>query len=96
MNYPNQSVSVTVMLPQNVYQQAKETAAHEQQHLEAFLSQLIVDGLKSHTIGKLWETVSEQYRDRLSQAGTLAQSTDEVLQTLRNIREQVADEFYSG
>jgi len=45
-------------------------------------------------VRELFERVSREYRARLAREGKLDQSPDEVLQELRDVREQIAREFY--
>ena len=45
---------------------------------------------------ELWEHVSEDYRARLAREGKLEQSSGDVLQELRNLREQITRELYPG
>ena len=95
MSNADQTVAVTLQIPKGIYQQASETAAHEQRQLEELLGLLIVEGLYVHTtVQQSLELVSAQYRDRLDQEGKLDQSPAEVLQELGDLREQVANELY--
>lgn len=95
MSNVDQTVAVTLQIPKGIYQQASQTAAHEQRKLEDLLGLLIVEGLYVHaTVKQSLELVSAQYRDRLAQEGKLDQSPEEVLQDLRTLREQVANELY--
>jgi hypothetical protein len=48
------------------------------------------------TIRELLEQVSEDYRARLAREGKLEQSSDDVLQELRDLREQIARDLYPG
>lgn len=95
MSDTNQTIQVTLQLPRDVYQQAAQTADAEQRGLEDLLNLLIAEGLVAHTtVQQIWEATSAQYCDRLHREGKLPQSSDEVMQTLRDLREQVADELY--
>ena len=95
MKSAEQVVHVTVKLPKEIYDRVAHTAAGEQQSLEDLLSVLVAEGLDAHaTVRELFEQVSEQYRVRLTREGKLEQSTDEVLQELRAMREQIAGELY--
>jgi hypothetical protein len=48
------------------------------------------------TTRELLEQVSEDYRARLAHEGKLEQSSDDVLQELRDLREQIARDLYPG
>ena len=97
MNATVPTVTVTVQLPQDVYERIFQTATHEHQPFEDMLSSLVNDGLRVHlTLRELLEQVSAQYRARLIRERKSAQSADEVLHELRQLREQVADELYPG
>lgn len=52
--------------------------------------------LQNYDAYKLWESVSEQYRERLAQENRLNQSPDEVLGELSQVREEIAHELYPG
>ena len=96
MSSADSTITITLQIPKAVYQQVAETATHEQQGVEELLNRLILEGLNSYTtVRPILEFVSRQYRERLQQENRLNQSCDTILQDLRNIREQVADEFYS-
>jgi hypothetical protein len=97
MSSVDSTVTITLQIPEAVYQHATETAAHEQQGVEELLNRLILEGLNSYTtVRSILEVVSRHYRERLQQENRLNQSDDEILQDLRNIRAQVADELYSA
>lgn len=89
-------VQVTVTLPGDVYERVVSEAALEQRQLEDLLSNLVVKGLAAkETVRDILEHVAEQYQHRLAREGKLSQSPDELLENLRNLREQIADELYS-
>lgn len=95
MDKTDQAVQVTLLLPKDIYERVAQAAVKEQQQLEDLLSELIAVGLDAQaTTRELLEQVSERYRDRLIREGKLQQSPDEVLQDLRNLREQIACELY--
>jgi hypothetical protein len=95
MNSTEPVVQVTVKLPKEIYDRVAHAAAGEQQPLEELLSVLIAEGLDAHaSVRELFEHVAAQYRARLAAEGKLDQSTDEVLQELRAVREQIAGELY--
>ena len=96
MSTKDTPVQVTLTLSGDVYKRVADEAAQEQRQLEDLLSKLVLDGLTAHEMVRgILEHVAEQYRNRLAQEGKLHQSPDEVMENLRNMREQVAGEFYS-
>jgi len=97
MSSSGQTVQVTLRLPKDVYEQITQAAIMEQRQVEDLLGALIAEGLEAHTtIRELLEHVSADYRARLTREGTLHQSSDDVLQGLRDLREQIARELYPG
>ena len=70
---------------------------HGTRQVEDLLHTLVAEGLEAHTtIRELLEHVSEDYRARLTREGKLDQSSDDVLQELRDLREQITRELYPG
>lgn len=97
MNANVQTFTVTLQLPKDVYERVSQTASHEQRAFEDMLSTLVGEGLSVHaSVRELFEGVSAQYRARLIREGKSGQSSDEVLQELRGLREQIANELYPG
>ncbi|CAN5844187.1 hypothetical protein BH18ACI4_BH18ACI4_29560 [soil metagenome] len=95
MSATDQTVQVTVTLPKDVYQRVEQAAVYERRQLEDLLSALVAEGLDAHTtLRELFENVSAQYRARLDSEGRLDRPSNEVLQELRDLREQVARELY--
>ena len=95
MSSIGQTVQVTLRLPKDIYERVTQAALIEQQQVEDLLRTLIAEGLEAHTtLRELLEHVSEDYRARLAREGKLHQSSDDVLQELRSLRERVARELY--
>jgi selenocysteine-specific translation elongation factor len=95
MNISDQSVSVTLMLPRSLYQKATQTAEKEQRSLEDLLKLLVAEGLTARTtVRQVLESISIQYCQRLARDGQAQQSPEQVLQNLKQVREQIADELY--
>ena len=95
MSSTSQTVQVTLRLPKDMYERVTQAALIEQQQVEDLLRTLIAEGLEAHTtVRELLEHVSEDYRTRLAREGKLHQSSDDVLQELRDLREQIARELY--
>ena len=96
MSSIGQTVQVTLRLPKDMYERVTQAALMEQRQVEDLLRTLIAEGLKAHaTIRELLEHVPEDYRACLAREGKLQQSSDDVLQGLRDLREQIAGELYS-
>ena len=97
MSSMGQTVQVTLRLPKDMYERVTQAARMEQQQVEDLLRTLIAEGLEAHTtLRELLEHVSEDYRARLAHEGKLDQSSDDVLQELRDLREQITRELYPG
>ena len=97
MSSIGQTVQVTLRLPKDIYERVTQAALMEQRQVEDLLSTLIAEGLEAYaTVRELLEHVSEDYRARLACEGKLQQSSDDVLQDLRDLREQIARELYPG
>ncbi len=95
MSSTGQTVEVTLRLPKNMYERVTQAALMEQRQVEDLLGALIAEGLEAHmTRRELLEHVSEDYRARLAREGKLSQSSDDVLQELRDLREQIARDLY--
>jgi hypothetical protein len=95
MSMTSQSVRVSLVLPKDVYERATQAAAREQRRVEDLLSVLVAEGLNTHiALRELFEGVALQYRNRLSHEGKDQQSSGEILEELRQQREQIADELY--
>ena len=95
MSSMSQTVQVTLRLPKDMYERVTQAALIEQQQVEDLLRTLIAEGLEAHTtVRELLEHVSEDYRARLAREGKLHQSSDDVRQELRDLREQIARELY--
>ena len=95
MSSLGQTVQVTLRLPKDMYERVTQAALMEQRQIEDLLGTLIAEGLEAHaTIRELLEHVSEDYRTRLAHEGKLHQSSDNVLQGLHDLREQIARELY--
>ena len=96
MSMSDQAVPVTLLLPKNLYERVVRAAAYEQRRLEDLLSVLVAEGLDVHaTTRELLEHVAVQYRARLAGEGRFPESSDEVLQELGSLREQIARDLYS-
>lgn len=96
MSSIDQTVPVTLRLPKDIYERVRQAALMEQRQVEELLGTWITEGLEAHiTIRELLEHVSEDYRARLECEGKLQQSSDDVLQELRDLREQIARALYS-
>lgn len=80
-----------------MYERVTHAAGVEQRQVEDLLRTLVAEGIEAHTtIRALLEHVSADYRARLAREGKLEQSADDVLQELRDLREQITRELYPG
>jgi hypothetical protein len=88
-------IPVTLSLPKPVLDRVSALARHKHSTVELELQQLVENGiLSSLSVRERLEALSDSYRERLSQEGRLNQSAEEVMEELRRIREQVADELH--
>ncbi len=89
------SVQVVMSLPQTTYEQIQQIAIANHQQPEELITTLINDGLDAQaTTRQILERISQEYRDRLSQEGTIDQSPETTLQELNELRENIVNELY--
>jgi hypothetical protein len=82
-------------LPQTTYEQIQQIAIANHQQPEELITTLINDGLDAQaTTRQILERISQEYRDRLSQEGTIDQSPETTLQELNELRENIVNELY--
>ena len=97
MSANKQTVTVTLPLSHDVYDLVSQAAASEQRSFEDLLSRLVIEGLDARaSTREILERVSGQYRARVNGEDKSQESSDEVLQELRELREQIARELYPG
>ena len=90
------SIQVVMSLPQTTYEQIQQIAIANHQQPEELITTLINDGLDAQaTTRQILERISQEYRDRLSQEGTIDQSPETTLQELSELRENIINELYS-
>jgi hypothetical protein len=95
MDTPEKHVAVTVELPQRLYEQVMDMAASEQQPVEKLLPLLVAEGLDTHrSVGDLWNELAGHVQARLTREGQAEESSDEVLASLRKLREELARAYY--
>lgn len=88
-------VSVTLDLPEELYERASLKAACEQREVNEVLSSTLEAGLIApETARELLEHASQSYRAQLAAQGKLDQTDEEIFAELREVREQIADELY--
>src|SRR5258708_36948042 len=88
-------VSVTLRLSRPMMDSGGALAKRRNSTVETQLEQLVENGLAAElTVRERLERLSESYRARLAREGRSNQSAEEVMEELRRIREQVADELY--
>jgi hypothetical protein len=95
MNANSETADVTLKLPRSVYETAMELARATAQPITDLLSSVVTDGLAiPDSPREGFERVSASYRARPAREGKLDQSPEEVLQELRELREQVVRDLY--
>ena len=91
MDPTTQTLTVTLTLSPEVYQRLLKAADDDRQSVSDFLSQLVTMRMTSQEQARqMWEALSQQYRERSRREGTLQRSSAEVLQDLRQTREEIA------
>jgi hypothetical protein len=92
----NSSVQVTLSLSKGTYERLEQAAFAIQKRPEDLLNSLVTEGLDTQSrISEILERISTEYRNRLSKEGKLDQSSEGIIQELRDVREQIAYELYS-
>lgn len=87
---------ITITLPHAIVEQIEAMVGETGSTLESESARLIELGLRTkQDVRRQWRELSESYRARLSREGKLEQSPEDVMEELRRIREQVADELYT-
>jgi hypothetical protein len=95
MSTTDETVHVTLTLPREIYERVVREAADAHRQLDEILSALVAAGLEARApVRELLEQVSTRYRARLAREERLQHTPDEVMQELREIREQIASELY--
>jgi hypothetical protein len=95
MSATDQTVEVTLNLPEEVYRRIERAASEEHRPPDDFIRALVIEGLDAHgSVREIMEFVSERYRTRLSREGQPLPSDEETLHDLRALREQIANELY--
>ena len=95
MTATQSAVNVVMSLSQTTYDQIQKMAIANHQKTEELLTNLITEGLDAQsTTRQILERISKEYRDRLSQEGTLDQSSEKTIQSLRELRENIVNELY--
>jgi hypothetical protein len=88
-------VQVTLELPRSVItrasQLAQEHAVSVEQELQALVQSAVEGG---STRAEKFDLLSAMYRARLAQEGKLDQSPEQIMEDLRTVREQIANELY--
>jgi hypothetical protein len=86
---------VSVTLPRELLERVSDLARQDNATLERELENLVDSGIRrrQRATNSLLE-LSEAVRARLNREGKLGQTSEQVLEDLRRIREEVADELY--
>ena len=90
------TVTVTLELPQTLYERVAEEAQREQRTPENVLENLVADRFidAQARARAAWERASALYRARLEREGKLDQTPEEIFAELAAIREEIANELY--
>ena len=95
MTATQSAVNVVMSLSQTTYDQIQKMAIANHQKTEELLTDLITESLDTQsTTRRILERISQEYRDRLSKEGTLDQSSEKTIQSLRELRENIVNELY--
>jgi len=95
MEDTSSNVQLTVLVPGSVYERLEKLAANERQDIAHVAGRLLEERLDSrNTFNQRMTALSDKYRQRLAREGKLEQAPDEVLEELRVLREQIANELY--
>lgn len=88
-------VAVTVSVPKDILDRIEELATERKTTRDREVESLLRIGLKTRSrIRESFDRLSESYRARLAREGKLNQTFEEVMEELRKVREQVANELY--
>jgi len=95
MPVAEEQVSITLTLPRSVVDRVGELAKQKHASLDDQFGLLVANGLQAElSVGERLKRLSDVYRARLDREGRLNQTAEEVMDELRRIREQVADELH--
>ena len=95
MTATQSAVNIVMSLSQTTYDQIQKMATANHQKTEELLTDLITESLDTQsTTRRILERISQEYRDRLSKEGTLDQSSEKTIQSLRELRENIVNELY--
>lgn len=90
-----ETMTVTMRVSRSTFERAAQIAAREQRQLEELWGVVVDEGLTNHESAKeILERVSQSYCARLEREGKLNQTSQEIMQELRELRERLADEDY--
>ena len=88
-------VALSVKIPRSRYQRITELAQQRLVSVAAQAEELLENGLDSAmSAQEQFDRLSEMYRARLEQDGTLNRTTKQVLTELNAARERIANELY--
>lgn len=91
------TVVLEVPISQKTYEDLSEIASGGSRSPEEVARDLIETELSRQArIAERFDRLSDSYRARLAREGKLNRTPEEVLEELRQIREQVANEKYPG
>lgn len=89
----NRQVSVQLQLPESLYAEIQAVAETEGCSLEQFLVRLLQEAMVTYgTVDFLYEVMTLPHQQRLAEVEQGNRSPQEILQDLRNLREEIAQE----
>ncbi|SRR6266545_4427241 len=87
--------SITLTLPRSVLEQLDELASSRRSTRDLEVQSLIEDRLRRQAEGrKHFDRLSEMYCARMENEGKLNQTSEEIMEDLRRLRQEVANELY--
>ncbi len=90
-----QDKPVRVLLPRETARRVEEVAEQENRSLDEQTALLLDEALDARSSPReIFQRLSSDYRSRLAREGKLDQTPDQILEELRRIREEVANELY--
>jgi hypothetical protein len=90
-----ESESITLTLPRSLIIKLDELANSMRTTRDLEVQALIEDRIRREKEGReAFERLSEMYRGRMEREGKANQTSEEIMEELRQLREEVANELY--
>lgn len=88
-------VDITVKLPRSVVENLDDLASSHRSTRDVEVRSLIEDRLRRQKEGReAFDRLSAMYRTRMEKEGKADQTSEEIMEELRELREKVANELY--